>query len=576
MMTTNRKKYDLFCLRGVCLILIFWFSSVAFADSTIRVTWLPNSEADLGGYYLYYGTSSGNYGPPVPIPANSTSYNITGLIEGTRYYVALSAYDLSNNESERCPEINGIAPTTTTSSSSSTTTSIISDQYDFCSAEVPLTLTGITPEEGTIHINLTDDPGFADSALLIITLFDPDLSGEGYFYINDNGPFDLPVGNYNDLVKTFEIPINPDFLVPGDNSFRFTHVETWGYEVRELCLNLAELSSTSSTTVPGIATIIPQPAGSSLTGSIIINNDDFVTHARVVTLTLYAAVNESLVANTSSLFLGEKELGSEAVMCFSNDEQNWSSLEPYKQTKQWTLEPGNGLKTVYARFRDGEGNWIDQYVHDQITLEELQNFCNEITKLRPISVTASSASPFYSKENLIDGDPSTIWSSVVSLFKRNEYITLDFGTSKKIVELSMYASRMFGVDFFPTNFKIQVSQDNITWIDVSNEQGYVFGQTLSSDSWNTNGCECRYLRIYITNSKTLFLFFHIAQIAEIEVYGCDNSDQPSQLLPGEGTSFVDSMVKEANIPNKTADRTIIDLFTRTPSTPGKPEITFHH
>ncbi len=40
-------------------------------------------------------------------------------------------------------------------------------------------------------------------------------------------------------------------------------------------------------------------------------------------------------------------------MCFSNDGTNWSAWEPYVADKAWTLSPGNGTKTVYARVRDG-------------------------------------------------------------------------------------------------------------------------------------------------------------------------------------------------------------------------------
>ena len=285
-------------------------------------------------------------------------------------------------------------------------------------------------------------------------------------------------------------------------------------------------------------------------------------------MSLYASVDDPQLA--SARFAGE-ELGPDSVMCVSNDGEQWSPLEPYKQTKQWTLEPGSGVKTVYAGFRDGEGNWISEPVQDQIILDEAQTTCDEPQKLQPLSVTASSTSPRYSADNLIDGDPSTIWSSVVSLFKKEEYITLDLGTTKKVSELTMYASRLFGVDFFPTNFKIQVSQDNSTWLDISTVQGFVFGQSLTSGSWNTNGLECRYIRIYITQSKALFLLFKLAQIAEIEVYGCDTSD-PSSPVAGE-SSFTQNNKQEAATGQRDSRREA-ENQNRIPGTPSRPTVTF--
>lgn len=323
------------------------------------------------------------------------------------------------------------------------------------------------------------------------------------------------------------------------------------------------------TTIPVTTTTVP-PDNKSLSGRILINNDEDLTTSREVALSLYAAYDE-VPQLASASFAGE-ELGPDAVMCISNDGKQWSPLEPYQQTKQWTLEPGTGVRTVYAAFRDGEGNWISQPVEDQIILDEAHPTCaDDPQKLQPISVTASENSPRYPAENLIDGDLSTIWSSVVSLFQKDQYITLDLGTTKKVSELSMYASKLFGVDFFPTNFKIQVSQDNSTWLDISTVQGFVFGQSLTSGSWNTNSLECRYIRIYITQSKSLFLLFKLAQIAEIEVYGCDASG--ALPLLAEENSFTQSPKQETLTEQRKSSRAN-DNQNAIPGTPSKPTVTF--
>ena len=90
----------------------------------------------------------------------------------------------------------------------------------------------------------------------------------------------------------------------------------------------------------------------------------------------------------------------------------------------------------------------------------------------------------------------------------------------------MYSSRMFGTDFFPTNFQIQVSNDNINWVDMDTIQGYSTPlDAISPDSWQYNGLTCRFLKVSISKCRTFLFFLRVAQIAEIEVYGCDRGDQ---------------------------------------------------
>ncbi len=68
-------------------------------DRAIRLTWSVNLEPDLGGYKVYYGTSSRNYGAPIDV-GNQTSYVLSGLTNGVTYYIAITAYDNSPNRNE--------------------------------------------------------------------------------------------------------------------------------------------------------------------------------------------------------------------------------------------------------------------------------------------------------------------------------------------------------------------------------------------------------------------------------------------------------------------------------------------
>ena len=69
---------------------------------------MPTSEPDLAGYKLYYGTASQSYGTPVNV-GNVVDYTLTGLTQGQTYYLSLTAYDSSNNESDHSTEVSGAA-----------------------------------------------------------------------------------------------------------------------------------------------------------------------------------------------------------------------------------------------------------------------------------------------------------------------------------------------------------------------------------------------------------------------------------------------------------------------------------
>jgi hypothetical protein len=67
------------------------------------LSWAPNTETDLSGYKVYYGTASGTYGVPLTVGTTTTS-TVSGLSPGT-YYLAVTAYDTSGNESGFSAEV---------------------------------------------------------------------------------------------------------------------------------------------------------------------------------------------------------------------------------------------------------------------------------------------------------------------------------------------------------------------------------------------------------------------------------------------------------------------------------------
>ena len=78
------------------------------ASGTINLSWDAVTAANLAGYRVYYGTASGNYlqaaGQGLDA-GNFTAYTVTGLNRGSRYYLAVKAYDASNAESPYSNEV---------------------------------------------------------------------------------------------------------------------------------------------------------------------------------------------------------------------------------------------------------------------------------------------------------------------------------------------------------------------------------------------------------------------------------------------------------------------------------------
>jgi Fibronectin type III domain len=77
------------------------------STGTVTLSWSANSESDLAGYRIYFGTSSGEYNAPgsPAIIGNLTSYTVAGLQRNTTYFFALSAYDSAGNESPLSVEV---------------------------------------------------------------------------------------------------------------------------------------------------------------------------------------------------------------------------------------------------------------------------------------------------------------------------------------------------------------------------------------------------------------------------------------------------------------------------------------
>lgn len=77
------------------------------SGTSLIVSWLPNIEADLSYYSVYWGALSGVYTETANTGADRI-YEINGLTEGERYFISIAASDLEGNESGESVELTGI------------------------------------------------------------------------------------------------------------------------------------------------------------------------------------------------------------------------------------------------------------------------------------------------------------------------------------------------------------------------------------------------------------------------------------------------------------------------------------
>ena len=94
------RKVYLLSLLAIALLV----SPMVASGATVTLAWDANTEDDLAGYKIYYGTASRDYSN-WKVVGNITQYTLEDLDDGVTYYLAATAYDLYNNESAYSVEL---------------------------------------------------------------------------------------------------------------------------------------------------------------------------------------------------------------------------------------------------------------------------------------------------------------------------------------------------------------------------------------------------------------------------------------------------------------------------------------
>lgn len=99
----------MFLLRAYALSISLWLiflTAPAAYGYGATLAWNPNTERDIGGYKLYYGLSSRDYRKVIDLGnVASCEFSKLFIYEHDPYFAALTAYDISGNESSFSQEM---------------------------------------------------------------------------------------------------------------------------------------------------------------------------------------------------------------------------------------------------------------------------------------------------------------------------------------------------------------------------------------------------------------------------------------------------------------------------------------
>ncbi|MBI3812623.1 MAG: fibronectin type III domain-containing protein [Nitrospirae bacterium] len=137
------------------MMMLICTNSFVFAADAV-LSWDPNTEPDLAGYKVYYGTVSGAHTQVISVGLTSTptapQYTVSNLNSGTTYYFSVTSFDSSSNESGFSNEVSKTFP---------------------AEATTPMDITDfiVVPGKGQISLSWNDpsDPNYAGVRIRVRT-----------------------------------------------------------------------------------------------------------------------------------------------------------------------------------------------------------------------------------------------------------------------------------------------------------------------------------------------------------------------------------------------------------------------
>ncbi|MWV47538.1 hypothetical protein GRF59_28580 [Paenibacillus sp. HJL G12] len=184
-------------------------------------------------------------------------------------------------------------------------------------------------QDGSYALVVTDEAGNVTTVNFKIDTVAPTITG-----VSDGGVYESVSPGFNEGTAT----LNGNAYIQGTN---INQDGAYTLVVTDAAGNETTIQFQIDTTAP--------------TGTVMIQAGTDWTNVTDVALTL--------TSNDGNNGSGVVE------MRFSNSGSNWGSWEPVATTKLWSLEPGDGEKTIYVQFKDKAGN-VSGTIHDVIKLDQ--------------------------------------------------------------------------------------------------------------------------------------------------------------------------------------------------------------
>jgi len=186
--------------------------------TSITAAWDPNSGPNVTGYKVYYGAATGTYTNSVSV-GNTTTATLSGLVEGSTYYLSATALDNLGQESDFSAEIAYVVPFPP-SNQPPTLNAIANISINENASAQTVNLTGITSGATNEMQTLTVTAASSNPALIptpVVSYTSPNSTGSlsltpaafGFgsttitVTVNDNA------GSNNIITRTFVVTVNP-------------------------------------------------------------------------------------------------------------------------------------------------------------------------------------------------------------------------------------------------------------------------------------------------------------------------------------------------------------------------------